>query len=77
LTFATVYSSGRVSSNVSVTAEPPIHSAVWEPAPDRDKRALRRVAWRYAIAAILLLGVCCYGVYWLGTELLAPLADLP
>jgi hypothetical protein len=48
----------------------------FEPNPNRDRRALRRVALRYALAGVLLLGVCCYGVYWLGATLIELLSSL-
>jgi hypothetical protein len=41
-------------------------TAPFEPDPDRNRRLLNRTALGYAVAALLLLAVCCYGVFWLG-----------
>jgi hypothetical protein len=51
-------------------------AGAFEPNPHRDRRALRRVAVGYALAGVLLLGVCCYGVYWLGATMIELLSSL-
>lgn len=32
--------------------------------PDRVRRMIAFTAMGYAIASLLLLGLCCYGIYW-------------
>jgi hypothetical protein len=48
----------------------------FEPNHDRDRRALGVVAMGYAIASLLLLGLCCYGVYWTGHMIIDALSWL-
>lgn len=36
----------------------------YEPPSDRGRRMISYTAMGYATATLLLLGLCCYGIYW-------------
>ncbi|QSB14205.1 hypothetical protein JQS43_22240 [Natronosporangium hydrolyticum] len=48
----------------------------FEPPPsDRGLRMIGITALGYAISTLVLLGLCCYGIYWANQELLGFFAD--
>jgi hypothetical protein len=48
----------------------------FEPDPDGGNQLRRRMAIIYAVAAALLLAVCCYGAYWFSVFVRDAVLDL-
>ena len=47
----------------------------YEPPSDRARQVIGYTALGYAIATLLLLGLCCYGVYWANHTIIGLLSD--